>query len=287
MWPPASPPYHFPICTSSRFGTPACTRSAGFSIVCTSPPAYFVPMTVAPVDPPERLLHLREPVVDDRLVAVDREAHRPAPEAELRADPLDRLLGEDAFAVVPVRAVGEHGGCGDGAEDHRVAGDRAAEHQLAQRVDHRPEVVVTRHHHPARQVALRLGHQPDAHLRDDAEVRLEEEAVERRPEAPLVDVPGAAVRDGARAGAHELAVREHDLQAAGVGRVLAVRRVPDAVLERVADHAAPAEVRHRDPQLVARRRAPPRTARRSSRRARPPRTRRRRRSRARGSSGAG
>ena len=205
------------------------------------------------LDPAERLLHPGEPVVDDRLVAVDREAHRPASEAELRADALDRLLGEDALPLVPVRPVGEHRRRGDGAQDHRIAGDRAAEHQLAHDVHHRPEVVVARHHHPARQVALRLRHQPDAHLGDDAEVRLEEEAVERRPEAPPVHVPGSAVRDGAHARAHQLAVREHHLQPARVGGVIAVGRVAEAVLQGVADHAAPPEIGHGDPQLVARR----------------------------------
>ena len=51
------------------------------------------------------------------------------------------------------------------------------------------EVVVAPDTQPQRHVDLGVGHQPDAHLRDDPEVGLHEELVGGRAEAALVDVP--------------------------------------------------------------------------------------------------
>ena len=84
MCPPASPPYHFPICTSSRFGTPACTRSAGFSIVCTSLPATFAPMTVQPSIRPNAsctLANLWSTIASSPWIA-KRIVQRPKPSSE-------------------------------------------------------------------------------------------------------------------------------------------------------------------------------------------------------------
>ena len=112
------------------------------------------------------------------------------------------------------------------------------------------EIVVAPDAQPQRHVALRLRIEPEAHLRDDPEVRLHEHLVRGGAEAALVDVPGLAARQRAHPGAHHLAVREHDLHAALRGHVLAGREVRGPVVERVADDAAPAEVGARDHQLV-------------------------------------
>ena len=98
----------------------------------------------------------------------------------------------------------------------------------------------------------RLGpaHEPVAHAGDDPVVGLDEQRVEHRPEPALVEVPGLVVGHRAHAGAHELAVGEDDLHPARGHEVLAVGHVGDAVVERVADDAAPAEVGDRDEQVV-------------------------------------
>ena len=72
-----------------------------------------------------------------------------------------------------------------------------------------------------------------------------------RPGAVLVLLPRLRVRQRAHAGAQQLAVREHDLHAAVRIEVIAVlrHRVAAAVIERVADHAAPAGIRAVDPDL--------------------------------------
>ena len=283
----ASPPYHFPICTSSRLARRP-GRAGWVLDRVAGRPRRLGPMTVAPsirlnASGPSRTGGRRSP---------RRRGSRSASSsarAELRGDPLDRLLGQDAFAVVPVGAVGEHGGCGDGAEDHRVAGDRAAEHQLAQRVDHlAPSAVRHATPSPSRQVALRLGHQPHAHARDDAEPR-----DWNRPSNPTAR--SSACRHARRGcsshGAGPVRTSPHrsaaDLEAADVlrraRRTACTRRRTRARLPITLPHPRSGTEIHSSAPT----RAPPRTARRSSRRARPPRTPRRRRSRARDSSGAG
>ena len=101
------------------------------------------------------------------------------------------------------------------------------------------------------EIGLGLRHEPEAHLRDDAEVRLREHAVEVRAEAVLVLLPGLRARQRAHAGAHELAVGQHDFHAAVRVEMVAVRvrRIAGAVIERVADDAAPARIRAVDPEL--------------------------------------
>ena len=202
-------------------------------------------------DAPERLLDLREPVVDDGLVAVEREAHHPAADLELPRHPVDRVLRHRALAVVPEASLRQHGREQRRVDDLRDHPDRPVERQPPQRVDDGGKVVVPPDAQPERHVALRLRHEPHAHLRDDAEVRLHEELIGRRAEPALVHVPGAAARQRAHARAHDLAVREHDLHAALRAHVDAVRQVRGAVLERVADDAPPADVGHREHELVA------------------------------------
>ena len=95
----------------------------------------------------------------------------------------------------------------------------------------------------------RLREEPDAHLRHDAEVRLGEHRVVLRAVAVLGQLRRLAVGHRAHPGAHDVAVGQHDLQAALDGEVVAVRRVPDAAFHRVADDAAPREVGHVEPEL--------------------------------------
>ncbi len=200
----------------------------------------------------ERFLDLPEPVVDDGLVAVERETHHPASDLELTGHPVDHRLGNRVGAVVPLVAAREHGAEQDRVQDLRVHPDRVLEGESAERVDQRPEVVVLPHAAPERHVDLRLGHQPDAHLRHDPEVRLHEELIGRRAEPALVEVPRAVALHRAHARPHQLAVREHDLHPARRGRpVDAVGHVRRAVVERVADDAAPAEICNREHELVA------------------------------------
>ena len=118
-------------------------------------------------------------------------------------------------------------------------------------LDERHDVPPFRHEHGAAAVRFGLRHQPKAHLRDDAEIRLAEQARDIRPEAVLVVGPRGVVGERGHAGAHELAVRQHDLHAAVAAEVIAIlaERVADAVIERVADDAAPTGVGRIDPEL--------------------------------------
>ncbi|MEU7818747.1 hypothetical protein [Pseudonocardia sp. NPDC049154] len=93
-------------------------------------------MTVAVLMASKRPLDLREVVVDDRLVAVQREAHQPTSETEFLGDLVDDRVGHRTLAVVPVRASGQHGRHAEGVGDLRTHVDRAVEHEAAQRVDH-------------------------------------------------------------------------------------------------------------------------------------------------------
>src|SRR6185295_16180120 len=83
------------------------------------------------------------------------------------------------------------------------------------------------------------------------EVRLREHTVDPRPAARLVLLPRLRVRQRAHAGAHELAVRQHDFETAvRIEMIAELRpRVPAAAIERVAKRAAPARIGHVDPHL--------------------------------------
>ena len=99
------------------------------------------------------------------------------------------------------------------------------------------------------------GPDPEAHLGDDAEIRLREDAVHVRPDAPFLVLPGRGpfARSGTRA--HDLAVAQHHLHAAdripAVAAVFAVG-MGEATLKSVTDGAAPGGVRdvHGQGQVV-------------------------------------
>src|SRR3546814_10631329 len=79
-------------------------------------------------------------------------------------------------------------------EGHRVLHDRdapddAGQPQLAEDVDRLLELGVARHREEQRRVGVGLAHEPVAHTRDDAEVRLHEQRIEHRSEPALVHVP--------------------------------------------------------------------------------------------------
>ena len=54
----------------------------------------------------------------------------------------------------------------------------------------------------------------EAHLGDDAYIALREESVDGGTEAVAVLGPGLRARQRAHAGSHDVAVRQHDLEAA-------------------------------------------------------------------------
>ena len=170
--------------------------------------------------------------VDDRLAPVEREAQPPR-----------RVRGVD-------EGLGVHADADPAAHDGVVADD-PLEHERAQRIDHRLERLLALPGRAACGVDLRAGHDPDAHLGDDPEVALHEQAVERRAVGVLVDVPGLVAGLPAHAGAQHLAVGKHDLHAADVRGVVAVRGVAAPVLQGVADDAAPAQVGDRRPAVPA------------------------------------
>ena len=124
-----------------------------------------------------------------------------------------------------------------------------------------------------RHVDLGLGHEPVAHLRDDPEVALHEHLVRRRAQAALVAVPGPVALASRPCPCASGAVGEDDLHPALRLLVDAVGHVAHAVVERVADDAAPAEVGDRDAAACGRRPGSPRRGRTSARPAPRPRSR--------------
>ena len=250
MCPPSSPPYQPVIWLRSRFGAPPCTRSNGCSQAGDRVGRVLLPPHLRAGDLLEGLLDLPEPVIDHRFVAVQGEPHQPAADLELARHPVDHLVGDRLLALVPGRPRRQDRRHRDRVPDLRHVLDRAVEHQLSQGLDHGGEVILVPDPEPERHVALRLRHQPDAHLRDDAVVRLHEELVGGGAEAALVDVPRPVARHRAHPRPHQVSVREHHLHAALPGHVGAVRQVRGPVLEVVADHASPAEVGDGDHQLV-------------------------------------
>ncbi len=98
---------------------------------------------------------------------------------------------------------------------------------------------------------LGLRHQPEAHLGDDAEVSLGEQAGRIGAEAVFVFVPALGVGQRAHAGTHHFAVGKHDLHAAACAEVVAVRAhgVADPVIQGISDRAAPPRIGCVDPHL--------------------------------------
>src|SRR5690554_4916700 len=98
---------------------------------------------------------------------------------------------------------------------------------------------------------LGRGHQPERHLRHDAEIALRKEPGRIRAERILVLAPRRSARHRAHPGPQELAVRQHDLETvdrAGMVAVVAEREAKTAV-ERITERAAPAGIRAVDPDV--------------------------------------
>ncbi len=115
------------------------------------------------------------------------------------------------------------------------------------------QIVAPRYPDQPGPVVLGLGHEPESHLGDDAEIALREEAGRVRAEAVAVFLPGVGVRHCAHASAHDFAIGEHRLDAADRVGVLAEERhrVAHAAIERIAEQAAPGDIGTVDPDLKA------------------------------------
>ena len=141
----------------------------------------------------------------------------------------------------------DHGRHDRGVADDDVALHGSLEEQGAQRVDQRRQVVVRVGGHHADDEGVGPRHQPDAHLGDDPEVRLQEQPVERWSVAALVRAQDCAA-------GHRTHARPHEVPSASTtsmphwSGVVAVGGVAEAALEGVADDAAPADVGHRGHQ---------------------------------------
>ena len=119
-----------------------------------------------------------------------------------------------------------------------VAAERSVQPQRPERVDDRREPGLVAAHEEERLEMLRRRHQPHRHPGDDAEVRLREQAVEGRPDAPAAERRRTGARKPAESRFEALAVRQHHLVPARIRAVVAHGRVAEAALEGVADHAA-------------------------------------------------
>ena len=91
----------------------------------------------------------------------------------------------------------------------------------------------------------------EAHLRDDPDIALREQPVERGTEAVSILAPGLRSGKRAHAGPHDLTVRHHHFQAAVGVKVIPIHAVgvADTVVERVADDASPSRIGTVDPDL--------------------------------------
>lgn len=93
--------------------------------------------------------------------------------------------------------------------------------------------------------------QPKAHLGHYAQIGLGEGQIPGRAIAEGEEVPGVIALHRAHAGADEIALRQDNLHAADVLGVQSIRRVADAVVQRIAHDGAPAIARHRHPAFSA------------------------------------
>ena len=113
-----------------------------------------------------------------RRTARPRTAHRPH---SPRTGPTARPMRRPSRAAAASRVVAGH----QRAHDVDLRRHRVRAHQAVQRVDERHDVAPLRHGHGDLQRSLGLLHEPEAHLRHDAEVRLRENAVDPRTQAVL------------------------------------------------------------------------------------------------------
>ena len=188
-----------------------------------------------------RRADLGELALGDVGVTPDRRADGPAAQAGLVGESLDLLLAQQAGR--DHGAVDRHRRCADRRVERRHALQRPGQPQPAQRVDHGLEIRVARGGQRHRDVGLGLGLQPHAHLRDDPVVGLHEERIQGRPEAAPVGVGGATSGQRTHPGPQQVPVGQHDLHAARRHEVAPVGHVRRAAVHRVADDAAPADVR--------------------------------------------
>src|SRR4051794_13663673 len=102
-------------------------------------------------------------------------------------------------------------------------------------------------------VGFRLRHQPYPGPRDDAQVGLREHAFDVRADAPFVRVPRLERATRRRAaGLDQLARGKHDLHSTEVSEMVPVRRLADAAVECVAEHAPVGwTIRAVDPEAIA------------------------------------
>ena len=81
-------------------------------------------------------------------------------------------------------------------------------------------------------------HQPEGDARNDTEVRLRKNAVGERAGTPSVERRSLTAGHIAVAGMNHFAVRKHNLEITGVGKVVTIRRVTESTLDCVPEHAA-------------------------------------------------
>ena len=160
------------------------------------------------------------------------------------------MLGGGRRYVEEHESAAEHGRAHD-----RHSVDDAGVLQVGIKVHHLDQVFVSRDKDDQAAIAFVGGPDPEAHLGDDAEIRLREDAVDVGPDAPLLVLPGLRSLAGAGARAHDLPVAQHNFHAAdrvpAVAAVFAVG-MGEAALQRMTDGAAPGGVRdiHAQGQVV-------------------------------------
>ena len=93
------------------------------------------------------------------------------------------------------------------------------------------------------------GMQPHASLGYNAQIGLGEHLVPAWPKSEGEKVRGRIVLHRAHARPHNITVGHDDFHPAQIARMLAVGRIADAVVERVADHRAPGVAGNRHPQI--------------------------------------
>src|SRR5690606_27025375 len=181
----------------------------------------------------------------DMLRAIEAEAYAPGGQA-LFAAPAVHLLG--GRYRLPQLGVGT-------LQQRRTEGRHSVEQiavfQRIDQVDQRFEVLEVRHLYRPGQKGFGAREQPDAHLGDDAEVRLAEQPVEARTDSHAILLPGFRARQGAHPSAEEFAVGQDDFEPTDGLPVPAIARngIAAAGIERISQRAAPAGRGYVDPQL--------------------------------------
>ena len=172
------------------------------------------------------------------LGAVEAGIHVPGADVVVLLDLAHGRIGDRAGAGVVVGTLDRGAGRFPQRmrDDDRI-GNHHRDAQGAQRIDDLGDVGFVGVLDAERTEVRRRRHQPHAHLGHDAVVGLGEDAIERRPVAPLENLPGVRVRHRTHAGAQHVAIGQHHFHAAGKQEVLAVGRVADAAIDHVAQRA--------------------------------------------------